>query len=94
MDREYLIYDSTISAITSALREEFGITEPIRLLDVPEMITRIKPDNYEGEYELTPSKELQSLQTRDKTLRQNVTVKAIDYAEVSNESGTTVTIGG
>lgn len=49
---------------------------------------------YEGEYDITPKAEKQTLETKDKAMKQNVTVAEIPYHEVSNDTGTTVIIGG
>ena len=50
--------------------------------------------DYTGDYEVTPSTNKQSLYTRDKHMVDDVTVKAIPYFEVSNNSGgKTITIG-
>lgn len=49
---------------------------------------------YEGEYEIMPKTEKQILGTKDKVMKQNVTVTEIPYQEVSNDTGTTVIIGG
>lgn len=52
-------------------------------------------DPYKGEYVVTPKVDAQTLPTKKKVLFEDVTVKAIPYAEVSNNSGgTTVNIGG
>ncbi len=49
---------------------------------------------YEGEYEVTPKFEAQTLHTADRLLTKDVIIEEIPYAEVSNNSGgTTVTIG-
>ena len=51
-------------------------------------------ESYEGEYEVTPTVEKQTLQTAKKIMKEDVTVKEIPYAEVSNPAGgTTVIIG-
>ena len=50
---------------------------------------------YEGEYELTPIWEDVTLETKQKSMSNNVTMQAIPYAEVDNPSGgVTVIIGG
>lgn len=50
---------------------------------------------YEGEYELTPIWEDVTLETKQKSMSDNVTIQAIPYAEVDNPSGgVTVIIGG
>lgn len=53
------------------------------------------PEYYEGEYEVIPSIEEQVLETNRKYMKDDVTVKEIPYAEVTNlANGITVTIGG
>lgn len=42
---------------------------------------------YEGEYEVTPKVESQSLPTKDKVLTEDVTIKAVPIYRVSNTSG-------
>lgn len=51
------------------------------------------PD-YDGPYEAIPKAHPQTLETKDKSMKDNVTVAEIPYHEVSNETGTTVVIGG
>ena len=49
---------------------------------------------YKGSYEVTPSVNEQTLSTAKKVMREDVKIKEIPYAEVSNTSGgTTVIIG-
>ena len=49
---------------------------------------------YEGEYEVTPKVNEQTLPTSQKLLKENLVVEKIPYYEVGNNSGgTTVTIG-
>lgn len=51
-------------------------------------------ETYDGTYIVTPRVEAQSLPTAKRNMKEDVTVKAIPYAEVSNDSnGKTVTIG-
>lgn len=50
---------------------------------------------YEGEYELTPVWENVTLETKQKSMREDVTMQAIPYAEVDNlAGGKTAIIGG
>lgn len=50
--------------------------------------------NYEGSYEITPRVVEQMLETKDKSMVDDVTVNAIPYVEVSNVGGGyTATIG-
>lgn len=54
-----------------------------------------EPVYYEGEYEVIPSIEEQVLETNRKYMKDDVMVKEIPYAEVTNlANGITVTIGG
>ena len=48
---------------------------------------------YGGSYEVTPKTVAQTLETKDKKMKDNVSVLAIPYFEVSNTDGTTVIIG-
>lgn len=50
------------------------------------------PD-YEGEYEVTPSVEAQTLNTRNTTMREDVEIHKIPYFDVANEYGRTIYIG-
>lgn len=49
---------------------------------------------YQGEYVITPTSSDQTLDTTHKTLMDDLLVKAIPYAEVSNPKGMTIIIGG
>ncbi len=50
---------------------------------------------YEGEYEVKPMFEAQTLPTKEKILTEDITVNAIEVARVSNQNGgKTVYIGG
>ena len=49
---------------------------------------------YTGEYEVTPKVKMQTLGTKEKVMKNDVTIKEIPYAEVTNlANGKTVTIG-
>ena len=50
-------------------------------------------DTYDGAYTVTPNAADQQLETRDKLMRDDITVLAIPYREVGNASGTTIIIG-
>lgn len=53
-----------------------------------------EPDYYEGSYEVRPAIKSQTLQTKDKTMLEDLQIEAIPYAEVTNQAnGVTVTIG-
>ena len=58
-------------------------------------VTYLEVEKYDGDYEVTPKISEQTLATKDKFMSDDVTVKAIPYAEVTNKSGgKTATIGG
>lgn len=48
---------------------------------------------YDGKYTVVPKTTSQELLTKDKKMKDNVTIKSIPYFETSNEEGTTVYIG-
>ena len=49
---------------------------------------------YEGDYEIIPKVEPQTMLTKNKVMTDDVTIKAIPIAEVTNETGgKTATIG-
>lgn len=52
------------------------------------------PNYYEGEYDVIPKATEQKLLTKHKTMRDDVTVAEIPVHEFSNDSGTTIVIGG
>lgn len=62
---------------------EAGLFYPVETSDV-----------YDGSYVVIPSNREQMLETANKLMSKDVTVKEIPYYETSNESGTTVYIGG
>lgn len=73
------------------LNEEFNIGEI--QLDIIETGS-IDIERYEGDYIITPlAYTQQELETRNKLLEDNITVKEIPYYQVSNIDGTTVYIG-
>lgn len=53
------------------------------------------PDYYEGSYEIKPTNDEQILPTKDKTMKEDLTVDPVSFIEVGNTAGgTTVIIGG
>lgn len=51
-------------------------------------------EKYEGDYVITPQvNEQQELETKNKIMIKNLTIKKVPFYEVSNEEGTTVFIG-
>lgn len=66
-------------------------------LEVKDYIGTYKPEGieqYEGDYTITPKVEEQKMQTKNKMMKDNVTIQQIPFHEFSNETGTTVVIGG
>ena len=54
-----------------------------------------KLPDYEGDYNITPKIDAQTLETKDKSMTADLEVEKIPYQEVSNPSGgLTATIGG
>ena len=55
-------------------------------------IFQVQGEEYNGSYEVTPKVEAQILQTAEKVMRDDVTIKEIPYAEVTNPAGGTTII--
>lgn len=71
-------------------------TTPI-VLEVKDYIGTYTPEGmetYEGDYTVIPKVSEQELQTKNKMMKDNVTIQQIPFHEFSNETGTTVVIGG
>lgn len=71
-------------------------TIPI-VLEVKDYIGTYTPEGmetYEGDYTVIPKVSEQELQTKNKMMKENVTIEQIPFHEFSNETGTTVVIGG
>ena len=48
---------------------------------------------YDGEYEVTPRLQAQTLETADKTMRKDITIKEVPVSETTNpDGGTTIVI--
>lgn len=66
-------------------------------LEVKDYIGTYTPEGvetYDGYYTVIPKKIEQELYTKNKMMKDDVTVQKIPYHEISNETGTTVVIGG
>lgn len=61
-------------------------------ITVPKIVTNA--DKYTGSYTVVPSNHSQTLETRNRVMTDNLTIDEIPYFSTSNESGTTVYIGG
>ncbi len=72
----------------------------IDLIETPEINLTIEEGGgsplpyYDGAYQVTPRKVEQVLDTKNKSMRDDVTIDPINYAEVTNpQGGKTATIG-
>ena len=66
-------------------------------LEIKDYIGTYTPEGvetYEGDYTVVPKTTEQELYTKNKMMKDDVTVQKIPYHEISNETGTTVVIGG
>lgn len=80
--------------VDSELNVKFIQTECSFKIDFGEVVL-VRTDNiYEGDYEVTPRVYEQILETKDKLMLDDVTVKVIPLSKVINlQNGYTVTIG-
>lgn len=60
----------------------------------PVVIEHPEYPNYKGDYEVIPGPDAQELETANKTMKDDVRIKAIPYYDVSNPYGRTIYIGG
>ena len=66
---------------------------PVGLQVEKATVVRTGYQPYEGPYEVTPkADEQQTLHTKDKSMKEDVTVRAVPYYEMDNQTGTTVYI--
>ena len=49
---------------------------------------------YKGDYKVIPKISEQKMHTKNKMMKENVTIEQIPFHEFSNETGTTLVIGG
>lgn len=71
-------------------------TVPIEL-EVKDYIGAYTPEGietYEGDYTTIPKVSEQKMDTKKKMMKDDVTIRQIPFHEFSNETGTTVVIGG
>lgn len=67
--------------------------EPIQMTVSKATVVRAGEKPYEGPYEVTPrADEQQTLHTKNLTMKKDVTVRAVPYYEMDNQTGTTVYI--
>ena len=93
----YLVPDTALTSVADAIRDR---TKDNKKLVFPDdFITEINQitedfEVWDGDYNVTPSVDAQTLDTKGKMMENNVTIKKIPYYEVSNNFGYTVYIGG
>lgn len=71
-------------------------TVPIEL-EIKDYIGTYTPEGietYEGDYTVIPKVNEQKMETKNKMMKDNVTIEQIPFHEISNETGKTVVIGG
>lgn len=84
------IGDKTFNARFQQKRQPFDVC----FGKVHHLTEYVGGDPYDGEYDITPKVEAQTMPTKEKIMLEDVTIRAIPYAEVTNQSnGKTVTIG-
>lgn len=80
--------DFTIDVKDTADEFDLRNIEDVQIIEAP-------TDPYDGEYDVTPSAENQTLDTTGKRLNDDINVLPIPFSKTSNTSGGyTVTIGG
>lgn len=62
--------------------QDVGVEQDVILVPVYKDATP-----YEGEYEITPTVDAQTMPTKDRLMEDDVTIKSIPFFEVSNTSG-------
>lgn len=80
---DIFIKGSDVELIPIALSEDFTRIN-VKLNDISS--GQALP-TYEGPYEVEPRKEQQTLNTKEKAMKDNVVVNKIAYTETQNESG-------
>lgn len=96
---EYLATNIDLKKVADAIREKGGTTEKLSFPDGfasgIQALTAGSGEEYDGDYRVTPKFTEKVLQTKNKFMKDNVSVAPIEVARVSNPSGgTTVYIGG
>lgn len=85
------MYIKAKQSLTGALQTSQKLSGSVHIKDT----IKQEIDYYAGDYNITPSVETQTLETAEKTMRDDLVIQAIPYAEVTNSAnGITVTIGG
>ena len=88
-----LINGAALTGTINGSSELVGVIQPARFLRGMIAISGAE-DSYDDGYIVTPRVHAQTLNTKNKLMKDNVSVLAIPYYETSNLSGKTVYIGG
>ena len=96
---EYLTTNTDLIKVADAIRTKGGTTEKLSFPDgfalAIQALTAGSIEEYDGDYRVIPKFTEKVLQTKNKLMKDNVSVSPIEVARVSNPSGgTTVYIGG
>ena len=85
----------TFSEASRLIDTEFSEGQVVNTSVIFGEVQAVNISKYDGDYVIIPKAVGQMLPTKDKVMKDNVTVEKIPYAEVTNNSGgTTATIGG
>ena len=86
---EVLVRDSSLQSIADAIRSKNGLTNLYKPAEMAAAIRDIQTvgEPYEGPYDVTPKVTAQTLPTAKKLMREDVSVRAIPYFDVSNPAG-------
>ena len=69
-----------MDSLNGTLSDELGFTGNISVIT--------EPESFDGNYEVTPKAfESQILETKNKMMKENITIKKVPYWESSNQSG-------
>ena len=93
----YIVSDDILTSIANTIRNRSGNNEQITFPQgFIEEINTLSTDYeiWNGNYNIIPSVNSQSLDTKGKAMRDNITINQIPYYEVSNNFVNTVYIGG
>lgn len=104
---EIVMQEATLTgSVSQTVRKLTGTIEPVSVnltgkinLNMPVLIGRVlistDYDNFNGDYEVTPKINSQTIETKNKLMYEDLIVKSIPYYEVSNTQGrVTIIIGG
>lgn len=86
--------DEDDQVMSNRERIQANNTDLRECIEAAENLLEVTGTPYNGEYVITPQTEGQTLPTKEKILLEDITIMAIPYAEVANNSGgLTATIG-